>query len=255
MTARGKIDCLKRFEGKLTQTANYILIIFGCVFFLCSFFCICHLIEFFFVEWSIILALGLIFLLGVIAIFVKFAISFESFAIKDKKMGRDNLFPALLGTFLLLPVFFLFLSPFLNIGDRSKARDARRLSDMRQMVAAQDLYYADHGRYFTCGAAAGDCGETENNYPPSVGNYLTPTPTDPMGSAAPYSGLDNILSRDIFCYYATLENINKTVSGCGKGCGFYSATPQGNFYLEREPLLFNDCVNREQLETDLTNKQ
>lgn len=256
MTIREKIGYLKLFEVKLIQAAKYILIVFACITCACLFLCILHLIDFVFVGWSIILAIGSIYLLGIIDIFVKFAISFESFAIKDNDMGRDNLFPALLGTFLLLPIFFLFLSPFLGTGkDRSRARDARRLADMRQMFLAQDMYYADYNRYFTCGVTAGDCGKTENNYPQSIGNYLTPTPSDPMGNTNPYSGLDNISRSDTFCYYAILENINKTVPGCERGCGFYSATPQGNFYVERKPLLFDDCINMEQLKTGLSNKQ
>ncbi len=233
-----------RFEDKLNQTAKKILNVFAFIIFACLFLSILDLIEFVFACWSVMVLIGSVVLLATIDIFVKFVISYESFAIKDQKTARNNLFLALFGTFLLFLIFFVFLSPFLGVGGgRSKPRDARRLSDMRQLALAQEMFFNENGRYFTCNAASGDCGGAENNYPSTIGNYLTTTPSDPMGSATPYFGIDNVQRPDAFCYYATLENINKIEPGCDNGCGFYSATAAGNFYLKQRPILFDDCIN------------
>ena len=113
-------------------------------------------------------------------------------------------------------------------GARSKARDARRLSDMRQLVSAQEMYYGEHDVYF------GDAG-----YPAAIGAYLTATPTDPSGAASPYAALDNSAASDLdeFCYYAKLENPNTTANGCTGtgGCPYYTASEGGNFYKTAVP--------------------
>jgi len=105
-------------------------------------------------------------------------------------------------------------------GARSKARDARRLSDMRQLVSAQEMYYGEHDVYFSSAA-----------YPDAIGTYLSATPSDPSGGD--YGTVDNTGDTAKFCYYATLENANTTANGCttaGAGCGFYTASEGGNFY-------------------------
>ncbi len=94
-------------------------------------------------------------------------------------------------------------------GAREKARDAKRQSDMRQLVSAQSMYSSDQtsGTYLTNSTQA---------MPTAIGTYLNPVPTDPT-TAAPtcpladgaygYCALINNADGDdkYFCYYARLE--------------------------------------------------
>jgi prepilin-type N-terminal cleavage/methylation domain-containing protein len=111
-------------------------------------------------------------------------------------------------------------------GARSKARDARRLSDMRQLVSAQEMYYGEHDEYYTSAT-----------YPTAIGTYLSATPSDPSGTTTPYETIDNTGNADMFCYYATLENENTTANGCtgAGGCPYYTASEGGNFYKTAVP--------------------
>lgn len=110
MTVRKKIDRLMRFEDKLNQTAKKILNVFAFIIFACLFLSILDLIEFVFACWSVMVLIGSVVLLATIDIFVKFVISYESFAIKDQKTARNNLFLALFGTFLLFLFFCFFIA-------------------------------------------------------------------------------------------------------------------------------------------------
>jgi len=43
-------------------------------------------------------------------------------------------------------------------GARWKARDAKRMTDMKQLITAQEFYMSDNARYYTCSTTGGDCG-------------------------------------------------------------------------------------------------
>ena len=88
-------------------------------------------------------------------------------------------------------------------GARSKARDARRQSDIRQVVTAQEMFYGDGEAYQT---AAGSTAGT-----PAIGTYLGAL-DDPQ-STKHYTWLANdgtiatgCTTGQYFCAYATLEN-------------------------------------------------
>ncbi len=84
-------------------------------------------------------------------------------------------------------------------GARSKARDAQRQSDMRQVVTAQEMYYGDQGSYFTNADASGT---------PAISTYLDAL-HDPQYPSKDYEWLDNTTcdpAGQAFCVYATLEN-------------------------------------------------
>jgi len=117
-------------------------------------------------------------------------------------------------------------------GARSKARDARRLSDMRQLISAQEMYYGQYDAYLKSAT-----------YPAAIGPYLTATPSDPNGGA--YSTVSNAADGTKFCYYAKLENANKTANGCttGNGCQYYTASEGGNFYKTVAPTALGATVN------------
>jgi len=103
-------------------------------------------------------------------------------------------------------------------GARSKARDARRASDMRQLVSAQEMYYGDNDKYLQSATM-----------PTAIGTFMTAVPTDPLAGAA-YGTVDNsaLADADKFCYYATMENL-KTI-GATATYKYYTATQGGNFW-------------------------
>jgi len=80
-------------------------------------------------------------------------------------------------------------------GARSKARDAQRQSDIRQVVTAQEMYYGDMDSYKTNVVLDGST--------PAIGDYL-----DALTDAS-YNWLGNTACTpdgSAFCAYATLEN-------------------------------------------------
>ena len=96
-------------------------------------------------------------------------------------------------------------------GAREKARDAKRQSDMRQLVSAQSMYSGDTtgGTYLI----------STTTMPTAIGSYLSPVPRDPSHTIFPpvctpsasyvggYCALANSgANSKFFCYYAKLEN-------------------------------------------------
>lgn len=97
-------------------------------------------------------------------------------------------------------------------GARSKARDARRQADMRQISTAQEMYYSDQEAYATSTA----------NGPPAIGAYL-PALTDPQGATNPYKWLANTTCGQAYCAYAKLEN---PTGGCASTT-FFAVSEKG----------------------------
>lgn len=95
-------------------------------------------------------------------------------------------------------------------GARSKARDAQRQSDMRQIITAQEMYNGDLDYYYTAATATG-----------TIGSYLT-IPTDPAGTV--YGWIDNTASSSKFCAYATLE----TKGSCAPNTRYFVSSSQGS---------------------------
>jgi len=84
-------------------------------------------------------------------------------------------------------------------GARSKARDAKRQSDIRQVSTAQEMYYGDNEAYFTAAAQDGT---------PAIGIYLGAL-NDPQPTTNPYKWLANNActpAGQFYCAYAKLEN-------------------------------------------------
>ena len=81
---------------------------------------------------------------------------------------------------------------------RSKARDAVRQSDIRQVALAAEMMYSDSGTYPTNDG-------TGDDIPSIFGNYLPDPPKDPTGTN-PYEWLNNTGGDDQkYCVYAQLE--------------------------------------------------
>ena len=98
-------------------------------------------------------------------------------------------------------------------GAKSKARDAKRQTDMRQLVTAQEMYYSDSAKY----AQAADQDGT-----PIIGAYLVASLHDPQCPAGAcitgypdYKWLNNSATSTCtngqnYCVYAVLENLGTT---------------------------------------------
>lgn len=100
---------------------------------------------------------------------------------------------------------------------RSKARDARRQSDIRQILLAMELAYSDTQTYPTSIAIP-------TQIHPGVGQYLDPVPRDPQGNI-PYNWYSNVIDSSHFCVWATLE-----------GGGYFAANERATREVSTVPL-------------------
>ena len=91
---------------------------------------------------------------------------------------------------------------------RAKARDAVRQSDMRQILAAQEMYYGDQDGYYPdAGPASGS---------PAIGTYIGAL-DDPQPTRS-YVWLDNTSAAcntdyEYFCVYVVLEGDGSCADG------------------------------------------
>ena len=132
-------------------------------------------------------------------------------------------------------------------GAREKARDAKRQSDMRQLVSAQSMYSSDTtaGTYLTNSTTA---------MPTAIGDYLNPVPKDPTtptpascplaDGAYGYCALINDAAGDdkYFCYYARLE---KAINDGGTDKFFVVASHAGSFLKITMPGTLTTVVGNE----------
>ena len=114
-------------------------------------------------------------------------------------------------------------------GARSKARDVKRLADMRQIVSAEEMVMGDDDQY-TPVPSTGDVSLTQIAASSTGVVYLTPFPKDPVATAS-YKQVTNTGtlpgSLQKFCFYATLEN---TAGGCASTT-YYVASYKGTGYV------------------------
>jgi prepilin-type N-terminal cleavage/methylation domain-containing protein len=91
---------------------------------------------------------------------------------------------------------------------RSKARDARRESDIRQISLAMEMAYDDDQAYPASAAMPASIAS-------STTTYLSSTPSDPQGGS--YGWTNNTANDQIYCASADLETgtfFNCTQDGC-----------------------------------------
>ena len=99
---------------------------------------------------------------------------------------------------------------------RAKSRDARRVSDIKQIQTALELYYNDCGGYPTAAAAGSavagpaTCGST---------TYMSAVPANPTpnGSTYTYAG-----GANTYTLTYTLEGVSGSITA-----GIHTATPNG----------------------------
>jgi len=80
---------------------------------------------------------------------------------------------------------------------RQKARDAKRMADLRQFASALELYATDKGEYVAK--------PTQDGLPPIEG-YLVVPMDDPLAPTRHYKWLDNTGCHQSYCAYAVLED-------------------------------------------------
>ncbi|MCU0653339.1 MAG: type II secretion system GspH family protein [Candidatus Pacebacteria bacterium] len=139
-------------------------------------------------------------------------------------------------------------------GARSKARDAKRQSDMRQLISAEEMHYGSQDTYMS--------------FDPTVGGPYMPTtiadgastflsvPADPGGGtlancdalapAYTYCSVGNSTALQNFCFYAKLENgIGNKAAPCNvpnAPCTYMTATHAGTFYRMTKPTTMAECT-------------
>jgi len=90
---------------------------------------------------------------------------------------------------------------------RGKARDAKRISTMKQMQLGLELYFDDNGSYPGTTSWVHDCSGNAswgNLFDSALSSYMTKSPNDPLFSNNPWP----------FCYYYKLGDYGQC-SGTG----------------------------------------
>jgi len=105
-------------------------------------------------------------------------------------------------------------------GARSKARDANRQSDMRQVITAQEMYYLDNDEYLATSSV---------DYIPQIGEYLVALYDPQESQGVHYKWVDNTTDHQKFCAYAILENVGdcadtRYFTSSPNGTGIYCGT-------------------------------
>jgi len=120
-------------------------------------------------------------------------------------------------------------------GARSKARDVKRLADMRQIVSAEEMVMGDDDQY-TPVPSTGNVTLTQIAASSTGVVYLTPFPKDPVTTAS-YKQVTNTLTLNKFCFYATLEN---KAAGCAL-TSYYVASYKGTGYVCTSTAIDIEC--------------
>ena len=99
-------------------------------------------------------------------------------------------------------------------GARSKARDAKRIADIKEIQLSLANYYNDYGMYPLNMYATGSTVPTNKGLSPS---YLSAMPTDPNYSTAPATCATTPTTAG--CYFYTVEGAG---AGASVNCNGYS---------------------------------
>jgi len=119
-------------------------------------------------------------------------------------------------------------------GARSKARDAARQSDMRQIALAMEMNYDDNSFAYLQAAAM----------PSAIGTAMLDVPEDPQGGV--YGWIDNTAvapgcdDSQRFCTYAELENAGSCVAP--DPVRYFAASHKGTKEIcDADPPVNFDC--------------
>ena len=120
-------------------------------------------------------------------------------------------------------------------GARSKARDTARMSDMRQIITAQEMYYGDWETYLTAAAPT--------NGTAAIPGYLDAL--DDRKSTMHYKWLTNngtisgCTTGEYFCAWAVLENDDTTIAG---DITYFAASEKGTKKIGVIPTYGTNCL-------------
>ena len=101
-------------------------------------------------------------------------------------------------------------------GARSKARDVRRMSDIRQVLTAESLAMADNEYYATSAGSTTGIPAIKNAAGDTYLNFVN----DPQAPVRNYNWISNATDAQRFCAFATLESGTST---------YFVATDRGTF--------------------------
>jgi len=109
---------------------------------------------------------------------------------------------------------------------REKARDANRVSDIKQIQLAMQLSQNDTTGAYTV---------TSATMPTAIGTALASVPQNDGDGTPAYGWLDNTSSTSQFCVFADLED---TTQG-----GFFAASESSAGYMSAAPTALGTCPN------------
>lgn len=110
---------------------------------------------------------------------------------------------------------------------RQKARDGRRIADIRQLQTALELFYNDNNRY-PLPASASTTGPTSSDGSPAWSTYVATWPTAPAPNDGTCTGAQNS-----YTYTQTSSQTAYTLTFClgaatgGYAAGAHTASPAG----------------------------
>ncbi len=98
---------------------------------------------------------------------------------------------------------------------RSKARDAKRASEVHQLKVALEYYYSDNGVYPSIGCD--NCGIAISSLSTPLSSYLGQIPDDPLGASYAWQYVRGATTDNSYGLYLYQE---KTGARCGSGVNF-----------------------------------
>jgi len=122
---------------------------------------------------------------------------------------------------------------------RARARDARRMHDIRQITTALEMYYNDNGKYPECnGKDSNMGGGWYTCLQPALSPYLSPLPRDPKKEyfGYSYSSYGNVHNQSQFVMLGFIQeranpNLNNAYFGWYNGSyGYIYSTIISNVY-------------------------
>ncbi len=105
-------------------------------------------------------------------------------------------------------------------GARERARDARRMSDIRAISTAQELYMVTYGNYVAIAAADVAPRGLETT---AIPGFLEVLPRDPGAGNLHYYGFDSPVGNE-FCIWAALED-GRFFAASERGTSIMTAAP------------------------------
>jgi prepilin-type N-terminal cleavage/methylation domain-containing protein len=113
-------------------------------------------------------------------------------------------------------------------GARSKARDAKRQADIRQISTAQEMYYSDKEGYSPITVDANGRLTTT-----TIGTYLSPLPTDPGGGVV--ANCNNLKNGGYHGFASADGAVEYCIYACLEGGNFFAVSEKGSATLTTAP--------------------